>query len=975
MAFGFGFGLKGSGGGGGGSGGGGSGSGGGPTLDLDFLQGVLNNPELSSNTVSFTRNSNATFFNSAGVLMNAPNNLLTFSEQFDNAVWTTGGTGAIAANVSAAPDDTRTADELTTSGGTGSRYQSVNVSAGLTYTFSVYVKLGTMLVADYKIAIYNNTAAAFIAENITPTQTLSSTAWVRVTYEFVIPAGCSSVRVYPFRNGSAINSSTVLFWGAQLNIGALQPYNSTTVKNLLGFSQEFDNAAWTKSNSFVQTNQIRNNTMQGAVAGTPGTVPTNWAVSTAAGITRQLVGVGVEDGVTYVDYRFSGTATGPSDTQFDASNFIAALSGQTWTSSAFVKLQAGSLTNVTVTQILAENNSGGGFLAASTQNITPTSAGLQTQRPSLTRTLNNASTAFTTTAIRVTSAGAIDITLRIGLPQLVQGATAGDVVQTFGTARAVMYPAPDGSITADKLVANTTVANHYAQISAASIAAGAKVTSSAYIKAAGYNFVRITAYNAAITAGFRVDVNLSTGVGVTSTFGAGSSASGYSVIDVGNGWYRISATGVADSSSTSLLQWIQFADNASMSVFAGNGTSGIFIWGAQLSDSASLDPYVYNPVAAPASTAYYGPRFDHNPSTLAPLGLLIEEQRTNSIRNNMMVGAAAGTPGTLPTNWGNALAGLTQTVVGTGIEDGITYVDIRLNGTTISTSAGIRFETNTGVAVAPGQTWTVATFGRLVGGSSTNIVNFSVGISGLNAVGVSTPDAAVASMASVINSDSIARTRTSRALTYADATTAFARVQFIIGFSVGVAIDITLRIGMPQLEQGAFATSVIPTSLATATRALDVATMIGANFSNWYNQSEGTLFAQYIYNATGISNFCAFSLDNGTSGESIVNATATPNIDRVLVSAGGSSQANFGNFSYAVGQVVKRAVAVKLNDAATTANGSAVATDNTFVMPIPTQLVIGAAGYFSSSRINGYIQRIAYYPRRLSNAELQAITA
>ena len=43
-------------------------------------------------------------------------------------------------------------------------------------------------------------------------------------------------------------------------------------------------------------------------------------------------------------------------------------------------------------------------------------------------------------------------------------------------------------------------------------------------------------------------------------------------------------------------------------------------------------------------------RFDHNPTTGESLGLLVEEARTNLVRNNTMVGAVAGSPGTPPTN-------------------------------------------------------------------------------------------------------------------------------------------------------------------------------------------------------------------------------------------------------------------------------------------------------------------------------------
>jgi len=183
-----------------------------------------------------------------------------------------------------------------------------------------------------------------------------------------------------------------------------------------------------------RTNSIRNNTMQGAVAGTPGTAPTGWFVVTAAGITRELVGTGTENGVTYIDYRFSGTATGNSDTQLIAGNLTSAVSGQTWTFSNYAKIVAGSLTNVTVTQLNIEYDSAGTFLAASTQNITPTTAALGTQRFSLARTFNNASTQNAGAVLRIASAGAIDITLRIGMPQLELGAFATSVIPTTTTA-------------------------------------------------------------------------------------------------------------------------------------------------------------------------------------------------------------------------------------------------------------------------------------------------------------------------------------------------------------------------------------------------------------------------------------------------------------------------------------------------------------------------------------------------------------
>lgn len=58
------------------------------------------------------------------------------------------------------------------------------------------------------------------------------------------------------------------------------------------------------------------------------------------------------------------------------------------------------------------------------------------------------------------------------------------------------------------------------------------------------------------------------------------------------------------------------------------------------------------------TSASNGLRTDYNPSTLALMGLLCEAATTNEVRNNTMQSAAAGTPGTMPTNWTTTAAGL-----------------------------------------------------------------------------------------------------------------------------------------------------------------------------------------------------------------------------------------------------------------------------------------------------------------------------
>jgi hypothetical protein len=218
------------------------------------------------------------------------------------------------------------------------------------------------------------------------------------------------------------------------------------------------------------------------------------------------------------------------------------------------------------------------------------------------------------------------------------------------------------------------------------------------------------------------------------------------------------------------------------------------------------------------------PRFDHGTLSRQSLGLLVEEQRTNSISNNTMVGAVAGTPGTLPTNWTapSAPNGLSREIIATGVEDGIAYIDIKYSGTT--TGAGVaNVVPLDGVAASSGQAWTSSLYVALAAGTTNNVTVTHRIRSAVSGGGFLAGTDQVLSP----TAGSLKGKRTAVTLSSAAATIASLGQYIVFSHASGAAIDITLRIGLPQLEQGAFATSVIPTTTTALTRTVDSAVIDG----------------------------------------------------------------------------------------------------------------------------------------------------
>jgi hypothetical protein len=355
--------------------------------------------------------------------------------------------------------------------------------------------------------------------------------------------------------------------------------------------------------------------------------------------------------------------------------------------------------------------------------------------------------------------------------------------------------------------------------------------------------------------------------------------------------------------------------------------------------------------------------FASNLPRITNQGLLVEEARTNSIRNNSMQGAVAGTPGTLPTNWnstGSPTNGISLAVVGTGTQNGIDYIDLRYSGTaSAATTFIVNFETANAAAASSGQTWTQSVFAAIAAGSLTGIASSTVEVVGTNGTsGVENGSATMALTAAL--------TRFFNTFTFANVGTTNARGRVIVNVNNGGVVDITLRIGWPQLELGAFATSPIRTTSAAATRAADVITGPTSGLSSTFS-----FYAEAnVPQVNGSASWRVFELLDGSANSARVRCNGASSYVFENNVDGGVSLA-----AITAGATQKVAGAIALNDMQA-AQAGVLGTADTVVTPLTTitQFNLGNSQLASPRQMNGYLRRLALFNSRLSNAQLQALS-
>lgn len=721
--------------------------------------------------------------------------------------------------------------------------------------------------------------------------------------------------------------------------------------NLLTYSNQADNAAWTKSNSFVQTNLLlysndwsqaawskANVTVTASAAiGPDGTMSmTKLAATTAAATVVTQAVVSTSTSMTYSIYVRQGSGATDANLfyfrNYTTSTNLAGLS---------IDYSSGVITQTIGTGATAVAV-GNGIWRISI----PVTAGI---------TVGDTIIVYSCFIGNVETAGKYAYTYGA---QVVQGSVPGDYRATTSAALPVLYADYNGALRARKLCEDATATAQHRVFNAVGItyAASTQICFSAYAKSGERSFAYIRVNNSGgdLVTGY---VNLVTGE-VTNVVGGT-----ITTVNALSGWWRISATS-SSTSATAISTYIGAATASGTNVYTGDGSSGIYIADAQLTPG-----YLPLAVTETTSAAVYGPRFDYDPVTKVARGLLIEEQRTNlatfsntfsdaswvAFGTKNVAASAIISPESVANAWtltdGSAVAidGIQKNV--TVAADGTTYtasiyvlktsggtsttfgVNIGISGGT-AVSNNARFNTDTGAVLNGTATVTNAGLWWRVACSVTN--NSSVGNTTLN-IGIFPATAAYNSGVDVV-------TATGSATIYG-----------------------------AQIETGAFATSYIPTVASTATRNADSASI--TTLTPWYNQSEGTLYSSFTF-AVAQPNFSTaprffglvsndvagfYTSGGGTtiSGQQRVGGIA------VYQQSLGSTQ--IGTFGAALAYGATDCFALNGALATQTAGSTAGAM---------TALVIGnQSDTYHNLTGQIWVRSIRYYPTRLPNASLQSITA
>lgn len=877
-------------------------------------------------------------------------NLLTFSENFDHSNWPSKTASSIMRDVAVSPDGTMSADKLVEdASATTVHYvaRSYTAAAAGSMTLSVFAKAGerTKFViaatTDQYAAGFDLAAGTVFAQAYTSNQgvgTISSVGngWYRCTMTWPATVANNALRFLLYTSGPSYTgdgASGLYLWGAQLNQGPVAlPYKPSTLTftgrssaksvfdstgtlasvasgvqaveydsvacypNLLAAPEMFDTGSfWTLTNA----------TLASAATTAPNGQTTAYSMTGSAGTllkrVRQSVSNVAAGTVTFSIHVKAGTEDSCALTVQDNT----ATNGAT----ATFNLVSGSVVSAA---------SAFGSATGAASSIYPVGNGWY--RLAVTCALPASGTMQAILTMDVNGNSATTGTLYMWGAKLEYGAVP------------TIYD--NQSLVQQNLVLNSALAsgsNWTQQLTgapSAAISGGAFVLAGAAGERA-YYVQTVTLDVGTYTASASLDaVSGSMGRSITVVNGTGSAT------------IVVTAT---DNPSATGQQACTFQVTTAGTIFVryGIGTTGGLAGAAsatiskpQLNAGNSALPY-----RATTTTAY---------TQFIQKGPVYEAASTNYVRNNTMVGAAAGAPGTLPTGWPAtyfAPTGVTRSIVQTVTAQGVPCIEMNFSGTPSSSGEiSFYFENIANLLFAAGTTVSTSLFLAIVGGSTANVTGIymrSLSYNGSTYISEGTSQNYLPQL-----SQQLTRFRLDGYQTAAGSDRIIPCVSLYA--VAGQAINITLRIGAPMLEQASSSSSVILTSNATVTRAADsvTATALEAGsgyISKVYDQSG---HGRDLVQATAAARprlALAGKIDRMYTAENLFLNSAAPVTQTVTLAVG----------TYTLGIVGSGSIAAAAGTAVGSGFGSATAgVPKTFTVSTAGTVTLTKTGTVTQAQLN-----------------------
>ena len=515
--------------------------------------------------------------------------------------------------------------------------------------------------------------------------------------------------------------------------------------------------------------------------------------------------------------------------------------------------------------------------------------------------------------------------------------------------------APDGTTTAEALIETTS--NNYHNLAESIDYSG---SASFYVKANGRTKGNFRFLSGTPNSSNSILFDLS-----AVTVNVQSSGTSATITGVGNSWYRIGITGISNADRFI----VEIRDNSNQSVYAGDGSSGFYIWGFQVESRDSVT--AYTPTTSTPITKFQPtlqtvtsstPRFDHDPVTGKSKGLLIEESRTN-LESSSVGGVSYVGQGTQRTNAAVAPDGT------------ITALECIPN-TTNTTHVFDQY----GNPVLGNMTFSL--FAKANGYHNCQIEYKATGVSRWSRFNLSTGTVTLNSNATGgIEDVGNGWYRISISFDCTGTNADIERFQILDdnenstfagdGFS-------GMFIWGYQFEQGAFPTSYIPTSGATKTRSADVAKIATANI---LSTVEGTIYAESISGPTGWDTTNQYNIfqygDDNANGYGVFKESGSKDFWFHLRKDNASIFNVSNGTDWTSNLTSKVVIGFDNSTQAYYVDGSQIGGTQTYNMgqlrhANITELNIGSSG--SGAYFNGHIKKLSAYNERLTNATMQAMT-